>query len=795
MKREEVIEKCLKYFDGDQLATDVMVDKYLMKKAGESDDFLESDPEDLMNRMRSEFKRMEQKYPDPLTDEDLKFIDLKYIVPQGSVLYGLGNTETVTSVSNCVVVASPNDNISSIMDTAKNLANLYKRRAGVGVDLSTLRPDGAKVSNSAGTSTGAWSFADLYSYITRLIGQNNRRGALMLTMDVRHPDIEKFITCKLNKTKVTGANISVRVHDSFMKAVDEDKEFDLCFPVDSANVVRTVKAKDIWNLIAETNRTSAEPGIIFWDTITRELPANEYSQFKTICTNPCSEIALSAFDSCRLISLNLSNFVLNPFEDSCKFDFVTFQKCCQIMTRVGDDLVDLEIEKLDQIIDKTDEESEKELWMKLKNNGYLGRRIGLGTHGLADTLAKLRIKYDTEESISFCEKLYQTFRDSIYQCSCDLAKQRSPFPCFEAEKHLNNEFIKRLPEQIREQIRDFGLRNISLLTQAPTGSISIVSRVNSGMEPVTWNSHIRRKKKNNGSKYLETDFVDQNGDHWEEYRVFHKNVEDYKKKFGNELPEYFVEAHQIDWRYRVKLQGIIQKYIDHSISSTINLPAGTEKETISSIYLEAWKNGLKGVTVYVDGSRTGVIVSDSKKEPKFEPVDAPKRPKELECDIHNVSVKGEKYTIFVGLLNGNPYEVMGGKSEFIEIPEKFTKATIVKYHKGKESSARYDLIIDDIKINNLTKIFDNKNNEVLTRMISLSLRHGASPSFLVEQLGKDPESDFFSFSRGISRVLKKYIKDGTKVLTDKTCPSCSSEGLRYVEGCATCHNCGFSKCS
>lgn len=790
--KKEALSKCMKFFNNDELASNVIVDKYLVRSKKDREDFLETEPKELFLRLRNEFKRIEQeKYNEYNAWEDFDQINFDKIVPQGSILYGLGNNENLSSLSNCVVVASPEDNMSSIMETAKSLANLFKRRAGVGLDLSNLRPDGGAVNNSAGTSTGAWSFADLYSNISRMIGQNGRRSALMITLDVNHPDIEKFITCKLDKTKVTGANISVKVTDKFMKAVENDEDFELCFPTNSNNVVKTVRAKFLWDLIAETNRKSAEPGVIFWDTITKYLPANEYSEFKTICTNPCSEIALSAYDSCRLISLNISKFVENK-----EFNWKEFEKTCRIMTRLGDDLVDLEIEKLNQIIDKTDEQAERELWVKLRDNGFLGRRIGLGTHGLADCLANLELKYDTQDSLDFAEKLYEQFRNNIYDESCELAKTRGCFPAFDKDKHLANAYIQKLPKSILDKIKETGIRNISLLTQAPTGSISIVSQTSSGIEPVFMNFYTRRKKKNHQSIPSDTDFIDQNGDRWEEFTVYHKNVKDWIQNNPNkEVPDYFVEAHKVDWKFRVRLQGIIQQFIDHSISSTINLPVGTSSETIQNIYFEAWKNGLKGITVYVDGSRTGVLVSnDTKKEFDFNPKDAPKRPVELECDIHTVSVKGDKYTFFVGLLNGNPYEVMGGKSEFVEIPDKFTKAKIVKYHKNKETS-RYDLLIDDIRINNLTKIFENKNNEVLTRMISLALRHGSSPSFLVEQLSKDPESDFFSFSRGISRVLKKYIKDGTKVTTDKTCPSCNTEGMKYVEGCATCVNCGYSKCN
>ena len=923
--KKQAIENSLKYFDGDQLAADTITDKYYIRDKLDRELFLEDNPEQLLERVRKEFARIDSS----LSQEQLAKINFDCIVPQGSVLFGLGNNETLSSLSNCVVVASPEDSMSSIMEKAKELANLFKRRAGVGVDLSNLRPEGAPVGNSAGTSTGAWSFADLYSNVTRMVGQANRRGALMLAMDIRHPDVLNFITCKLDKTKVTGANISVKISNEFMEAVENDEDFNLCFPVDSSNVFKTVRARDIWNLICETNKSSGEPGILFWDTIVENLPANEYAQFKTICTNPCvtadtwvdtttgpkqvkdllykscdvlvnnvpykssgfwsqgikevynilsneghslkctgdhkiltekgfckasdlnigdkmrtstntyysitranyktgtlatikeivklspeevydckvediaefsangiivsncGEIPLSAYDSCRLISINLSNFVSNEFEEDANFDFEEFERCARLATKLGDDLVDLEIEKLQKIIEKTDEISEKELWKKLLDSGFFGRRIGIGTHGLADALAKLRIKYDSEETLLIIDKIYKTLCDSCYDESCNLAISRGSFPTFDKEKHLNNEYIKRLNPDIRAKIAKTGIRNIALLTQAPTGSISILSRTSSGLEPVFAYSYTRRKKKNHNSIKEASDIIDQNGDRWEEYKVFHPNAKKYLDIKGDKLPSYFVEAPNVDWNYRVKLQGIIQKYIDHSISSTINLPKGTSTETISNIYMAAWKNGLKGVTVYVDGSRSGVLLNESENE-KFVQKNAPKRPKELECDVHTVSVKGEKYKIFIGLWDGKPYEVMGGKSEYIDISDKVTKAQIVKFHSQR---SRYDLVMgDDIRIENITKIFENSNYEVLTRMISLALRHGARPNFLVEQLQRDPESDFFSFSKGIARVLKKYIVDGTEVSGDKICPNCNDESLRYVEGCVTCTSCGYSKC-
>jgi ribonucleoside-diphosphate reductase alpha chain len=803
--RNEVMQSTLDYFSGDELAANVWVSKYALKdKEG---NLMEKNPSDMHKRIAREFARMEKKFSNGvsgagLTEEEIfeQLDKFRYIVPQGSPMMGIGNNYVNVSLSNCVVVDSPTDTISSIIDAGKELANLFKRRCGVGLDISELRPDGTPVNNSAGTTTGAWSFADFYSYVCRMIGQNNRRGALMISLDVRHPDIYKFVRMKEDLVKVTGANVSVRITDDFMNAVEKGQTFTLRWPVNSKTpkITHEIEARDLWDTIVAQATKNAEPGILMWDNILRFMPAESYADvgFKTISTNPCSEIPLSAYDSCRLISINLKNFVTNKFTDKASFDFGAFEKTAKMAQRLSDDLVELEIEKLNGIVDVADTKDEKEMWLKLLEAAKNGRRTGLGTHGLADALACMCLKYDSDEALPVIDKIYEHLKLASYWESMNLAKQRGPFKVWDWEKEKDNEFIKTLPNDLLAAIKAYGRRNIANLTNAPTGSVSLVSQTSSGLEPVFKNLHIRRKKRNHNEEVLADDFIDNVGDRWQEFKVFHYNVRDYINTTGKDtkIPDYFVESDQIDWMRRVEIQGIIQKHIDHAISSTINLPKGTPPEVVGKLYFEGWKKGLKGITVYVDGSRTGVLVAEKKSE-SFNYRDAVKRPDVLPCHIHQVNVKGEKWTILVGLMDGRPYEVFGGLSELIEIPKQHTEGVLIKATRSKIRS-RYDLQFgqDGWLIKDVTKVFDNVAYQVHTRMVSLALRHGAKPSFLVEQLQKDPDSDITSFSKVLARVLKKYIEDGTKVTSDKSCPSCNSESLIYQEGCMTCKDCGYAKC-
>lgn len=796
---DEVRESCLEYFNGDQLATNVFMSKYCLRDLDGS--YYEKTPDDMHERLATEFARIESGFKSPIGKEEIYYWlkDFKYIVPQGSPMFGIGNDFVSSSLSNCVVVSPPEDNVSSICNSGKDLANLFKRRCGVGLDISYLRPEGAYVNNSARTTTGAWSFADFYSYVCRMIGQNGRRGALMISMDVSHPDIEKFIEMKHDLTKVTGANVSVKITDKFMKAVSKDEEFILEWSSKDGNdsFVRSVKAKDIWNKIVKSATETAEPGILMWDNITKYLPAESYDQFKTASTNPCAEIPLSAYDSCRLISMNLKNLVQRPFEEDASFDFEKLAKMSRVGMRLSDDLVELELEKIQEIMLICDTEDEKILWQKLYDAAANGRRTGLGTHGLADCLARLNLRYDSEKGIEIIKTIYKTVRDSAYSTSIQLSKERGAFPVWDWQKEKENLYLARLPLHISKEMQKSGRRNISILTNAPTGSVSIMSQVSSGIEPVFKNSYTRRRKLNHDEENREADFVDELGDKWIEFEVFHHNAQEYLDNKNCEiLPEFFVESDSIDWNKRVEVQSAIQYYIDHSISSTINLPKGTKPDVVGEIYKLGWEKGLKGITVYVDGSRSGVLITKDSEEEKdnFPQHSAPKRSEELNCEIHHIKVKDETWVILVGLMDGKPYEVMGGLSENIEIPSSISNGVLRKIPR-KTRNARYDFIAENgLAIKDIAKMFNNYNNEVLTRMVSLSLRHGAKINHVVEQLKKDKNSDMFSFSKSLARVLKKYILDGTEASSEH-CPGCQSKNLIYQDGCVQCQDCGWSGCS
>jgi len=799
---EEVQNSTLEYFNNDKLAANVWMTKYALKNKG--GEFVEKNPDDMHVRLATEFARIEEQFGGKRklsynTIYEL-FKHFNYVVPQGSPMMGIGNNYVNVSLSNCVVIDSPKDNISSIVDSGKYLANLFKRRCGVGLDISDLRPENASVNNSAGTTTGAWSFADFYSYVCRMIGQNGRRGALMITMNIKHPDIEQFVAMKHDLTKVTGANVSIKISDEFMRAVENKEKFTLQFPVnsDSPTITKEIEAKDLWSLIVESATKTAEPGLMMWDNIINNLPAESYADvgFKTITTNPCGEIPLSAYDSCRLISINLKNFVTNPFKGP-KFDFYKLYEVVTQAMRLSDDLVELEIEKLERIIKVCDTKDEKALWKSLLKACKEGRRTGLGTHGLADALARLNVRYDSDKAVKITEKIYEVLRNASYTESVNLSKERGAFGVFDWEKEKDNEYIKRLPQEIQDMIKEFGRRNISILTNAPTGSVSIMSQTSSGLEPVFRNSYRRRRKLSHDEKDVEPDFVDDLGDKWLEYEVFHHNLQEYLDLYKTKkVPDFFIESDQIDWPKRVEIQAAIQKSIDHSISSTINLPKGTDPGIVGKLYFEGWKKGLKGITVYVDGSRSGVLIADNAKE-TFPQNGAPKRPKELLCDIHHTTIQGEKWTVLVGLYGDKPYEVLGGLSNLIEIPKKHIHGVLTK-HAFKTRNNRYDLQIgegeDAIFIKDVVTVFDNPTNSAFTRMLSLSLRHGAKPSFLVEQLQKDRDSDMFSFSRCIARILKNYIQNGEKVENDKVCEACEQESLIYQDGCVTCTKCGYAKC-
>jgi ribonucleoside-diphosphate reductase alpha chain len=812
----EALNDALQYYNGDDLPAKTFIDKYALRNGEE---FLETTPPQMQERLAKELHRAEKAYINPRSYEEIldALLDFKYFSPQGSVMYGSGNPYAIVSLSNCFVVQPPEDTISSIVEQGKDMANIMKRRGGVGIDVSPLRPEKAPVNNAARTSTGAWSFADYYSYICRMIGQDGRRGALMISIDVRHPDVFKFATMKRDLSKVTGANVSIKINDEFMEAVRDDGNFTLQWPVDSKKptVVREIKARDLWTEIIDSVHASAEPGLLMWDTMLRTLPAQCYADvgFDHVTTNPCGEIILSPEDACRLLAMNLTGFVVNKFTDKAKFNFKLFREKAHLAQRMMDNIIDLELECVEEIINSVSDPSEKKLWKKIYKRGSEGRRTGLGTFGLADTMSQLGILYGSQESLDFADKVYKDLRNSSYEESVNMAEERGIFPVWDWKKEKDNVFIKALPPALVKRIAKSGRRNISNLTNAPTGSLSIVAgNLSSGIEPVFRTSYKRRKKLNHGDENAKVDFIDQLGDKWQEFNVFHKNVRDYLEQHvpdwdGHtlpELPDYFVSSDELDWENRVKLQGTIQKYIDHSISSTINLPADVEKSTVSKLYLKAWEEGLKGVTIYVDGSRTGVLVSENTNKdhkgrpPKVTRTHAPKRPPVVPCDIYHGKVQGELWTIVVGLLAGEPYELFGGPSEDAEIPKgaKSGYITKTKVAKGKN---RYDLSYSHYKneviVADIGNTFENKTFSTTTRLLSLSLRHGAPVQHIVEQLGKDESEELFSLSSILRRALKKYIVDGTIVSgTKKGCDKCGSSNLRYQEGCPVCLDCGFTKC-
>lgn len=804
---QEALAQSIEYFNedaGEEISAKVFVDKYALRD--NDDNILEPTPREMHQRLAREFARIDsEKYGLDYNERYNIYFDamdqFARIVPQGSPMAAVGNHFQRMSASNCVVVESPNDSMGGIIETGKMLAQLYKRRCGVGLDISSLRPENTPVNNAARTTTGAWSFADFYSYITRMVGQNSRRGALMITISVHHPDVMQFTTMKHDKTKVTGANVSIRLSDEFLKAVEADEEYEVRWPVEGTpKVTSKLRAREVWDTIINSATKTAEPGLIMWDNMIANLPAHYYPEFKTISTNPCSEIALSAYDSCRLISINLTGYVLNAFTSDAVFDFDAFKKDVLTAQQMADNLVDLELELIDRIKEVCEMGSELDLWNLLRNAGRDGRRTGLGTHGLGDTLAQLRLRYDSEAALDMVNTIYQALRDAAYEGSVELARLRGPFPLFDMNKERNCPFIQRLPSEIREKMEKYGRRNIAILTQAPTGSVSIVSKVggfnrwnvSSGVEPVFRNFYIRRKKINPGDKNARVDYTDVVGDSWQEFKIYHSNVQNYLEQMGAdaELPNYFVTSDQIDWQKRIEIQGVEQQYLDHSISSTINLPRGTAPEVVGSLYMDAWKHGLKGVTVYVEGSRDGVLISETApgvemvngRPTKILPAHAPSRPKELPCEIHHITFKKTKWTVMVGLLEGDPYELFMGRNDQLKVPAKVAYGAIVKVDKG-----RYNLHYGDEIIEDIIETCNDDESAWATRMVSTTLRHGVPIEYIEEQLSKS--GTVVDINKILGRILKKYSKNGSV-----KCPACGSTQLIFRIACFDCMSCGKSGC-
>jgi ribonucleoside-diphosphate reductase alpha chain len=832
--QEEAFAETLKYFNGDELATSVFISKYALRDlAGQ---LLEKTPTDMHHRLAKEFARIESKYPNPISEEDIfGYLSRWELVPQGSPMSAVGNPYKVQSLSNCFVIDSPADSYGGILFADQEQAQIMKRRGGVGFDISTIRPKGLATANAAGTTDGIGVFMERFSNTCREVAQGGRRGALMLTISIKYPSIEEFINIKRDLKKITGANISIRLTDDFMKAVKDDADFNLQWPVDvpleQAIVVKKVRAKDIWNQINDAAWTSAEPGLLFWDTVTKNTPTEAYKSlgYGNVSTNPCSEITLSPYDSCRLLVVNLLKFVKDAYTPAATFDYVSFVTASQVAQRLMDDLVDLELEAVDKIIAKIENDSEPahvkltelSLWQKIKIAASGGRRTGLGITALGDTLAALNIRYGSEDSVSRTEEIYKVLTVNAYRSSVKMANERGAFPVYSYDLENDHPFLQRImaidPALEADYIK-YGRRNIALTTTAPGGSISCLTQTTSGIEPAFLVSYTRRKKITATDVDSHVDFIDDLGDKWQEYKIYHHGYKAWMDASGKgdnvELSPYWkATSNDIDWDMSVKLQAAAQRYICHAISKTCNLPSNATKETVSSVYMSAWESGCKGFTVYRDGCRSGVLISNETKNELAKPIvddqpttivenHAPKRPKELPCDIHRINVRGsegaEHYLVLIGKFQGVPYEVFCGLSSHVEVPKKAKLGRLVKNGK-KDGLSIYNLHIpvatdDEIIFKNVVDLFDNPTYGSFTRSLSLSLRHGIPIQYLVEQLQKDKHSDMQSFSRVISRVLKGYIPNGTKSASDKICHSCGAESLIYTEGCVTCAACGWSKC-
>ena len=834
---DEAFEASLEYFGGDELAARVWVSKYALKDS--YGNIFEKTPADMHNRIADEIVRIENKYDSPMSKEELLGLlgNFKYIVPQGSPMSGIGNNHQVGSLSNCFVIGIDGnpDSYGGIIRIDEEQVQLMKRRGGVGHDLSHIRPKGTPVKNSALTSTGLVPFMERYSNSTREVAQDGRRGALMISVSIKHPDSESFIDAKMTEGKVTGANVSVRIDDAFMKAAIEGKPYIQQYPVDSPNPVMTkeVNATEIWNKIIHNAWKSAEPGILFWDTITRESVPDCYADlgFRTISTNPCGEIPLCPYDSCRLLAINLYSYVVNPFTPEAYFDFDLFKTHVAKAQRIMDDIIDLEMEKIDKILEKIDSDPETEevksiernLWDKIRTKTLKGRRTGVGTTAEGDMLAALGLRYGTPEATDFSEKVHQTLAVAAYSSSVELARQRGAFEVFDAEREKNNPFINRLKEvspELYENMVKYGRRNIACLTIAPTGTTSLMTRTTSGIEPVFLPVYKRRRKVNPNDTDVHVDFIDETGDAFEEYVVYHPKFVDWMKINNIEVKSDYTQeeldalvakspynkatSNDVDWLEKVKMQGRVQKWVDHSISVTINLPADVSEELVNNLYVEAWKSGCKGCTVYRDGSRAGVLVSlEKKSEPAPDEIKphVAKRPIELEADVVRFQNNKEKWIAFVGLIDGAPYEIFTGLADDedgIFCPKSVTSGKIIKAI-DENGNKRYDFQFINKRGYKTTieGLSDKFNPEYwnYAKLISGVLRYGMPIDQVLKLIGSlelDSQS-INTWKMGVERALKKYLPNGMKA-KGQTCPNCGQETLIYQEGCLICTSCGTSKC-
>ena len=838
---DEAYEESLRYFQGDELAARVWVNKYAVKDS--FGNIYEKSPEDMHWRIANEVARIESKYPNALTAKELyDLLDhFKYIVPQGSPMTGIGNDYQVASLSNCFVIGVDGaaDSYGAIIKIDEEQVQLMKRRGGVGHDLSHIRPKGSPVKNSALTSTGLVPFMERYSNSTREVAQDGRRGALMLSVSIKHPDSEAFIDAKMTEGKVTGANVSVKLDDAFMQAAVDGKPYLQQYPIDSSDPTFTkeIDASTLWKKIVHNAWKSAEPGVLFWDTIIRESVPDCYADlgYRTVSTNPCGEIPLCPYDSCRLLAINLYSYVVNPFKPNAYFDFDLFKKHVALAQRIMDDIIDLELEKIERIMHKIDEDPENDevkraervLWEKIYKKSGQGRRTGVGITAEGDMLAALGLRYGTEEATEFSEKVHKTVALGAYRSSVEMAKERGAFEIYDNKREQNNPFIQRLAEadpELYEEMKKYGRRNIACLTIAPTGTTSLMTQTTSGIEPVFLPVYKRRRKVNPNDTNVHVDFVDETGDAFEEYIVFHHkfvtwmeaNGYDPSKRYSQEeidelvakSPYYKATSNDVDWLMKVKMQGRIQKWVDHSISVTINLPNDVDEDLVNRLYVEAWKSGCKGCTVYRDGSRSGVLISaksDKNKKEELPPCKPPTvvevRPRILEADVVRFQNNKEKWVAFVGLLDGHPYEIFTGlqdDDEGILLPKSVTCGRIIK-NVDEDGTKRYDFQFENKRgykttIEGLSEKF-NKEYWNYAKLISGVLRYRMPIEQVIKLVGSLQlnSENINTWKNGVERALKKYIQDGTEA-KGKKCPNCGNETLVYQEGCLICTTCGASRC-
>lgn len=847
---DEAYKASLEYFDGDELAARVWVSKYAMKDS--FGNIYEQSPEDMHWRLAREIARIENKYPNPMSEREVfDLLDhFRYIIPAGSPMTGIGNDHQIASLSNCFVIGieGDGDSYGAIMRLDEEQVQLMKRRGGVGHDLSQIRPKGSPVANSALTSTGLVPFMERYSNSTREVAQDGRRGALMLSVSIKHPDSEAFIDAKMTEGKVTGANVSVKIDDQFMQAAVDDKPYTQQFPIDSDNpiVKKDISAKQLWEKIVHNAWKSAEPGVLFWDTILRESIPDCYADlgFQTVSTNPCGEIPLCPYDSCRLLAINLYSYIKNPFTPEANFDFDLFKEHVAKAQRIMDDIVDLELEKIDLIMDKISHDpqcddikhAEYHLWEKIKDKSSKGRRTGVGITAEGDMLAAMGLRYGTEEATEFSVDVHRTLALTAYASSVKMAQERGAFAIFDAEREKNNPFLLRIKDadpQLYSDIMTYGRRNIACLTIAPTGTTSLMTQTTSGIEPVFMPVYKRRRKVNPNDADAHVDFVDEVGDSFEEYIVYHKkflewmriNGIDTEKRYTQEeidelvarSPYYKATANDVDWLMKVRMQGAIQKWVDHSISVTVNLPNNVDEALVNRLYVEAWRSGCKGCTIYRDGSRSGVMIAVSKKDKKKKSAAQPAndkvtalanvlavtetRPRELECDVVRFQNNREKWVAFVGLLDGYPYEIFTGlqdDEEGIALPKTVTKGRIIK-QVNSDGTKRYDFQFENKRgykttVEGLSEKF-NPEYWNYAKLISGVLRYRMPIDHVIKLVASLQLNDqsINTWKNGVERALKKYVTDGTEA-KGQVCPVCGHETLVYQEGCLICKNCGASRC-